>query len=190
MALLKILNANIPEENEALRKVSRPVGEITPRIRTLLEDMYETMNNALGVGLAAPQVGVLRRVVVIQIPEGEKLFLINPEIVSTEGEQCGTEGCLSVPGDVGIVRRPMNVTVRAKNEQGEEITVTGEGLLARALCHEIDHLDGIVYTDVADRMLDPEELEEMENPPEEEEEPPRRRAVKRRKKKPSGGEQP
>jgi len=167
MALLTILDANRPDQNETLRRISRPVNEVTPRIRTLLDDMYETMLNAAGVGLAAPQVGVLRRAVVIQIPDGERLNLVNPEIVSFSGEQEGQEGCLSVPGECGIVRRPASVTVRAWNEEGKEITVEGEGLLARALCHEIDHLDGRLYTDVAERMLTPEELEEAEKAAEE-----------------------
>ena len=161
MALLTILDANRPDQNETLRRKSRPVEAVTPRIRTLLEDMYETMLDAAGVGLAAPQVGVLRRVVVIQIPDGERLFLVNPVIVESSGEQEGQEGCLSVPGDCGIVRRPASVTVKAWDENGDEKTVQGEGLLARALCHEIDHLDGILYTDKAERMLTPEELDEL-----------------------------
>ena len=159
MALLHIYDVNVREEEEFLRKKSRPVGEITPRILTLLDDMYETMVAAEGVGLAAPQVGVLRRAVVIQIPDGERLNLLDPVIVSRDGEQEGEEGCLSVPGEAGIVCRPMRVRVKAMNEKGKKITVKGEGLLARALCHEIDHLDGILYTDSAKRMLTPEEMD-------------------------------
>ncbi|MBP5231169.1 MAG: peptide deformylase [Clostridia bacterium] len=185
MALLHIYDANEPAENELLRKTSRQVEQVTPRIRTLLDDMYETMVHAEGVGLAAPQVGVLRRVVVIQIPEGERLNLIDPVILTREGDQEGPEGCLSVPGEAGIVTRPNRVTVRAMDETGTERTVTGEGLLARALCHEIDHLDGVLYTDLASRMLTPEEMnpsEEAEESvqPEESGDPPRRRGRKRR----------
>ena len=118
--------------------------------------MVETMYNADGVGLAAPQVGVLRRVVVIDIGEGV-IELINPELIETEGEQIGPEGCLSVPGVTGEVERPLKVKVKALNRKGEEFIIEGEGLLARALCHEIDHLDGIIFTDKVIRYLDEEE---------------------------------
>ena len=182
MALLNILDVNRLDQFETLHRTSRQVDEVTPRIRTLLDDMYETMLNAAGVGLAAPQVGVLRRVVVIQIPDGERLNLVNPEIVDFSGEQEGQEGCLSVPGECGIVRRPAKVTVSALNENGEPVTVEGEGLLARALCHEIDHLDGIIYTDRAERMLTPEELEEAEKAAEEEAGASRPKKYKLRKK--------
>ncbi len=146
MAVLNIVKR--ADNEEFLRKVSREVTEITPRILTLLDDMVQTMRVAQGCGLAAVQVGVLRRVVVIETEEG--LFeLINPKIIATAGEQEGQEGCLSLPGEWGIVKRPMHVTVKALNRYGEEIEVTGHGLLARALCHEIDHLDGKIYTDRA-----------------------------------------
>ena len=153
MAKLKICKVG----DEVLRKVCRPVEKITPRTLTLLDDMTETMRRANGVGLAAPQVGVLRRIVVIEVEEGEVIELINPSIVMTAGEQVGAEGCLSVPGRTGIVKRPNHVTVRALDRHGNEIEVKGSELLARALCHEIDHLDGKLYLDRAERMLDEED---------------------------------
>jgi len=142
--------------DEILRKKAKKVEQITPSIITLLEDMVETMYNADGVGLAAPQVGVLRRIVVIDIGEGV-IELINPELIETEGEQIGPEGCLSVPGVTGEVERPLKVKVKALNRKGEEFIIEGEGLLARALCHEIDHLDGIIFTDKVIRYLAEEE---------------------------------
>ncbi len=144
MAIREILKVSTDEET--LRKKSREVTEITPRIITLLDDMAETMYAANGVGLAAPQVGVLRRVVVIDIGEG-LIELINPRIVYAKGEVTTSEGCLSVPGVSGQVTRPEKVICRAMNRNGEEFEITGEGLLARALCHETDHLDGGIYTD-------------------------------------------
>ena len=143
MAKLKIVKYG----DETLRKVCRPVDQITPRIITLLDDMIETMRAADGVGLAAPQVGVLRRIVVIEVEEGQVYELINPRIVAFAGEQQEQEGCLSVPGRWGITKRPMHVTVRALNRYGEEIQVSGSGLLARAFCHELDHLDGKLFID-------------------------------------------
>lgn len=132
--------------DEILRKKSRKVDNINDRITTLLSDMEETLYNANGVGLAAPQVGVLKRVIVIDIGQGI-IKLINPEIIETEGSYIDEEGCLSIPGKQGKVERPYKVKVKALNEKGEEIIVEGEELLARALCHEIDHLDGILYVD-------------------------------------------
>lgn len=161
MAQLKILT----EKDPALRKKSRPVTEISPRIQTLLDDMLETMRRADGCGLAAPQVGVLRRAVIVletNVPEGEHPYvieLINPEIVEKSGEQYGPEGCLSVPGRYGLVERPMEVTVRAQDRYGKSFEVKGEGLTARCFCHELDHLEGVVFTSIADRMLTNEELE-------------------------------
>ncbi len=149
MALLKI----VKEGDELLRKTSRPVTEITPRILQLLDDMADTMHHANGVGLAAVQVGVLRRVVVIEVEEGELIELINPVILSTEGEQFGQEGCLSVPHKWGNARRPKKVTVRALNRNGEEVEYHGEGLLARAFCHELDHLDGKLFIDIVEGDL-------------------------------------
>jgi peptide deformylase len=151
MAKLKIVKFGDP----LLRKVSRPVDEITPRILTLLDDMKETMRAAEGCGLAAVQVGVLRRIAIIEIEEGVVYELINPKIVAFAGEQQEQEGCLSIPGRWGITKRPMHVTVRAFNRYGEEYEVSGSELLARAFCHEIDHLDGKLFIDC---MI--EELEE------------------------------
>lgn len=145
MAKLKIVKVG----DDVLRKKCRPVEEITPKITRLLDDMIETMRHAQGVGLAAPQVGVLRRIVVIEVEEGSVIELINPKIIAYAGEQDGTEGCLSVPGKWGMVKRPMHVTVRAINRHGEEFEITGSELLARAFCHELDHLDGKLYIDVA-----------------------------------------
>ncbi len=157
MAILKILT----KEDDTLRKKSRPVTEITPRIIRLLDDMAETLHKADGAGLAAVQVGVLRRVVLVETEPGELIELINPEIVSISEElQEGMEGCLSVPGEWGIVERPMTVTVKAQNRNGEWFEATGTGLKARCFCHELDHLEGIIYTDKASRMLDEDELEE------------------------------
>ncbi|MBQ4064568.1 MAG: peptide deformylase, partial [Clostridia bacterium] len=136
MAILKI----ITKEDPILRKTSRPVEEITPRILRLLDDMRDTLKKAQGVGLAAPQVGVLRRVVLVENEEGEVLELINPTIVSaSEERQEDLEGCLSVPGEWGITDRPMTVTVRAQNRKGEWYEATGSGLTARCFCHELDH---------------------------------------------------
>lgn len=145
MAKLKIVKVG----DEILRKKCRPVEVINQRTLQLLDDMAETMREANGVGLAAPQVGVLRRIVVIEVEEGELIELINPKIIAYAGEQDGTEGCLSVPNKWGTVKRPMHVTVRATNRYGEEFEITGSELLARALCHEIDHLDGKLYIDIA-----------------------------------------
>ncbi len=141
--------------DEMLRKVCRPVEKITPRILTLLDDMAETMRAADGCGLAAPQVGILRRIAVVEVEEGELIELINPKIVAYAGEQRETEGCLSVPGKWGVTVRPEHVTVRAMNRNGEIFDVSGSGLLARALCHELDHLDGKLFVDHVIRYIDP-----------------------------------
>ncbi len=150
MAKLKIVKVG----DETLRKVCRPVDKITPRVLTLLDDMVETMRAADGVGLAAPQVGILKRIVVIEVEEGEVIELINPKIIAFSGEQEESEGCLSVPGRFGIVKRPMHVTVRAMNRHGETVDITGSELLARAFCHELDHLDGKLFIDKAIEMVD------------------------------------
>ena len=150
MAKLKILK----DGDTALRLKSRPVSDINKRILTLLDDMTETMRHADGVGLAAPQVGVLRRVVVIECEPGNVLELSNPVIVERSGEQYEIEGCLSVPGRQGYTHRPAYVKVEALNRAGECVTLEGEGLLARAFCHEIDHLDGILYIDHADMAVE------------------------------------
>lgn len=150
MAKLKILK----DGDTALRLKSRPVTDINKRILTLLDDMTETMRHADGVGLAAPQIGVLRRVVVIECEPGNVLELINPVIVEKSGKQHELEGCLSVPGRQGYTDRPMHVKVEALNRNGEKITLEGEGLLAKAFCHEIDHLDGILYIDHAEMVVE------------------------------------
>ena len=144
MAVLKIVKFGDP----MLRKTARPVEEITPRIKTLIDDMIETMRVAGGCGLAAPQVGVLRRIAVIEVEEGVVYELINPKIIAYAGEQTESEGCLSNPGQYGITKRPKAVTVRATDRNGREYEITGTDLLARAICHECDHLDGKLYTDV------------------------------------------
>ena len=154
MALLTILKKGDP----TLRKIARPVEAINARILTLLDDMAQTMYEAHGAGLAAPQVGVLRRVVTIDTGEG-LIELINPEIIEASGEQTEYEACLSVPDLYGVVKRPMKVTVRATDRHGNTFIRTGEGLLAKAFCHEIDHLDGILYTDKALELLTPDEVE-------------------------------
>ena len=138
---------NIREDGDPiLRKKARPVTEFNERLFELLDDMAETMYDAPGVGLAGPQVGVLRRVVVMDVGDG-LLELINPEITKTEGEQTGEEGCLSLPGLCGLVKRPMSVIVKAQNREGKWCVYKGEELKARCFCHEIDHLDGILYKD-------------------------------------------
>ena len=159
MAILKIIKDDDPQ----LRKVSRTVDEITPRIITLLDDMKDTLHKANGAGLAAPQVGVLRRVVLIETEKGKLYEMINPEIIERSEElQHEIEGCLSIPNRWGITERPQKVTVRAMDRNGKYYTLTGTGLLARAICHETDHLDGILYSDKAIRMLSPEEIEEIQ----------------------------
>ncbi len=158
MALRNILDHNDPDSDVRLRKVSRPVTEFNERLWTLLDDMYETMIHD-GVGLAAPQVGVLRRAVVIDVGDG-KHELVNPKIVSQEGDQYGSEGCLSIPGEYGMVHRPQKVTIQAQDRYGKPFELTAEDFFAVACCHELDHLDGVLYIDKADRMLTPEELEE------------------------------
>ena len=136
-----------------LTKVCRPIPEVTDRIRTLAEDMLETMYEANGVGLAAPQVGILKRIVVIDVGGDNPLCLINPVITESDGEQTGEEGCLSLPGKFGTVTRPMHLICKAFDENMEEFTVEGEGLLARAICHELDHLDGKLYKDLVEDGL-------------------------------------
>lgn len=156
MAILNILK----EGDGTLRKKSRPVEEINSRTLRLLDDMKETLKQSGGVGLAAPQVGVLRRIVLVD--DGEKILeLINPEIVETKGEQEDYEGCLSIPGKWGITRRPAYVRVRATDRHGKTFEAEGEGLVARCFCHEIDHLEGVLFTDKVVRMLTEEEIEKM-----------------------------
>ena len=163
MALRNILQ----DEEPALLKKSREITDFNERLHILVDDMRETLTEAGGVGLAAPQVGVLRRAVLVletNVEENEEEYfieLINPEIVECEGEQTGTEGCLSLPGVYGIVTRPEYVKVKAQDRFGDTFEVEGTGLTARAFCHEIDHLEGKLYTAIAERMLDPEEIEAM-----------------------------
>ena len=157
MALRNIVTVGDP----VLTKKCRPVVKFDDRLAELIEDMKETMQHANGVGLAAPQVGVLRRIVVVDAGD-EIVELVNPEIVSkSKEEQTGVEGCLSLPGEYGIVTRPMYVTVRAQDRHGDWYEYDGEELVARCFCHEIDHLDGHMYTEIAEKMLTPEELEQL-----------------------------
>ena len=156
MALRKILS----EEEAALHKVCKPVTSFDKKLYTLLDDMRETLIDSGGVGLAAPQVGILRRVVLVDTGD-EILELINPELISTDGEQTGPEGCLSVPGKYGLVKRPYYATVRAQDRDGNWFEAEGEELIARCFCHELDHLDGILYTQVMDRFLTQKELDEF-----------------------------
>ena len=153
MALRKILTDKEP----ALHKVCKPVTDFDAKLHKLLDDMTETLIESGGVGLAAPQVGILRRVVLVDIGD-EILELINPEMLETDGEQVGPEGCLSVPGKYGLVKRPYWAKVRAQDRYGEWYEAEGEELIARCFCHELDHLDGIIYTEVMDRFLTEDEL--------------------------------
>ena len=154
MALRNILTVEEP----VLHKTARPVTRFDAHLGELLDDMRQTLTNAGGVGLAAPQIGILRRVVVVD-DDGELIELVNPEILETSGEQDGMEGCLSVPGRYGMVKRPVFVRLRAQDRDGNWFEKTGEALCARAFCHEIDHLHGILFTSHVSRMLTPEELQ-------------------------------
>ena len=161
MGLRKILTDKEP----ALHKVCKPVTSFDNKLFKLLDDMRDTLIESGGVGLAAPQVGILRRVVLVDVgmEDNEIVEFINPELIETDGEQYGAEGCLSVPGKYGLVKRPMYAKVRAQDRFGDWYEAEGEELIARCFCHELDHLDGIVYTQVMDRFLTEEELEaEME----------------------------
>ncbi|HBC28042.1 MAG TPA: peptide deformylase [Ruminococcaceae bacterium] len=147
------------EGDEILSKVCRPVEKFDEKLAILLDDMMETMHEANGVGLAASQVGILRRAVVVDVDD-HPIELVNPQILETSGEQDGVEGCLSFPGQYGMVKRPMHVKIKAQDRTGKFFETEGDGLLARAFCHEIDHLDGIVFKTHVSRMLTPEELEQ------------------------------
>ena len=162
MALRNILTADEP----ALHKACRPVTKFDGKLHTLLDDMAQTLFEANGVGLAAPQVGILRRVVIIDTGE-EIVELINPEIVETSGEQDGMEGCLSVPGEYWLVKRPNYAKVRAQDRDGNWFEMEGEELIARCICHECDHLDGHIYTEIAYRKLTDEEIEAIQSGQEE-----------------------
>lgn len=149
--------------DDVLRKVCKPIEKTTPRLQTLIDDMYETMYEANGVGLAAPQVGILKRIVVIDIGDDNAYTLINPKIIEADGEQTGEEGCLSLPGLQGTVTRPNHVICEAYDEDMQLRQIEGEGLLARAICHELDHLDGILYKDkVEDGLYKVEPVEPEE----------------------------
>ena len=154
MGLRRILT----DKESALHKVCKPVTAFDQKLHKLLDDMCETLVDSGGVGLAAPQVGILRRVVVVDTGDGI-LELVNPELISTDGEQEGPEGCLSVPGKYGLVKRPYYATVKAQDRNGEWFEAEGEDLIARCFCHELDHLDGILYTQIMERFLTEEELE-------------------------------
>ena len=158
MALREIITQGDP----VLGKVCRPVEKFDERLHILLDDMKETLAAANGAGLAAPQIGILRRVVVVVDAEDNMLELVNPAIIDSEGEQTGLEGCLSVPGKYGVVTRPYKATVRAQNRNGEFFEVTGEEIVARCFFHELDHLDGHLYVEHTDRLYTLEELEAME----------------------------
>ncbi len=153
MGLRRILT----DEESALHKVCKPMVNFDERLWKLLADMRDTLIDSGGVGLAAPQVGILRRVVLVDTGE-EILELINPTLIETDGEQIGAEGCLSVPGKYGLVKRPYYAKVRAQDRYGQWFEAEGEELIARCFCHELDHLDGIIYTEVMDRFLTEEEL--------------------------------
>ena len=155
MALRKIVEMG----DSCLNKVCRPVTAFNGRLHALLDDMADTLTEANGAGLAAPQVGILRRVVLVDTGEGI-LELINPELIETDGEQVGPEGCLSVPGKYGLVKRPYYAKVRAQDRMGNWYEAEGEELIARCFCHELDHLDGILYTEIMERFLTEEELME------------------------------
>ncbi len=160
--------------DDVLAKECRRVEIFDNKLRQLLDDMQDTLYEANGAGLAAPQVGVLRQICVIDVGDG-LVELINPEIVHVEGEQSGAEGCLSLPDEWGMVSRPQRVTVKAQNRKGKWFETTGEDLFARCICHEVDHLHGIVFTDKASRMLTPEEIEQMQKEQEQQEQKGKRR---------------
>ncbi|MCI9226343.1 MAG: peptide deformylase [Acutalibacter sp.] len=164
--------------DDVLAKECRPVEIFDNKLRQLLDDMQDTLYEANGAGLAAPQVGVLRQVCVIDVGDG-LVELINPEIVHVEGEQSGAEGCLSLPDEWGMVSRPQRVTVKAQNRKGKWFETIGEDLFARCICHEVDHLHGIVFTDKASRMLTPEEIEQMQKEQEQQEQKGKRRKRRR-----------
>lgn len=156
MAIREILTNG----NYLLTKKCHQVTRFDPKLHALLEDMHDTLKDAHGAGLAAPQVGIMRRVFLVDAGEGKILEVINPQIIDTQGSQTGAEGCLSVPGRYGIVTRPEQVTIRAQDRNGNFFETTGQGLTARAFCHEMDHLNGKLFLEKVERYLNPEELEE------------------------------
>ena len=158
MALREI----VKDGDKALTKICRPVEKFDAKLASILDDMADTLKKANGVGLAAPQIGLLRRICIVNVGDDDGVIeLINPEIIEQSGNQTGAEGCLSFPDQYGIVSRPMYVTVKAQDRKGNEFTKKGEGLKARAFCHEIDHLNGVVFKERAERMLSPDEVEEL-----------------------------
>ncbi len=158
MALREI----VKDGDKALTKICRPVEKFDAKLASILDDMADTLKKANGVGLAAPQIGLLRRICIVNVGDDDGVIeLINPEIIEQSGNQTGAEGCLSFPDQYGIVSRPMYVTVKAQDRNGNEFTKKGEGLKARAFCHEIDHLNGVVFKERAERMLSPDEVEEL-----------------------------
>ena len=159
MSLRTILTQGDP----ALAKTCRPVEKFDQKLHELLDDMKETLVQANGVGLAAPQIGILRRVVVVMDAEDNMVELVNPQIIASAGEQIGLEGCLSVPGKYGVVTRPATATVRAQDRDGNFFEMSGEGIVARCFCHELEHLDGHLFVEHTDRLYTVEELEAMED---------------------------
>ena len=159
MSLRTILTQGDP----ALAKTCRPVEKFDQKLHELLDDMKETLVQANGVGLAAPQIGILRRVVVVMDAEDNMVELVNPQIIASAGEQTGLEGCLSVPGKYGVVTRPATATVRAQDRDGNFFEMSGEGIVARCFCHELEHLDGHLFVEDTDRLYTVEELEAMED---------------------------
>lgn len=154
----------VKHPDPVLREKAKPVPQVTPNIQKLLTDMADTMYDAPGVGLAAPQIGISKRVIVVDVGDEHGLIeLVNPEIIEADGDQFGPEGCLSIPGLQGDVRRKNRVKVKGLNRDGEEFVIEGTGYLARALQHEIDHLNGVLYVDIADRVYEPKEEEEEED---------------------------
>lgn len=152
----------VKEGDPVLGKVCHAVVNFDERLANLMDDLRDTLADSNGVGLAAPQIGILRRAVVVLDPEDNMIELINPEIIKAEGEQTGLEGCLSVPGKYGVVTRPMDVTVRAQDRSGNFFEVSGTEITARCFCHELEHLDGHLFVERADQLFTPEELEAME----------------------------
>lgn len=157
------LRTIVTQGDPVLAKTCRPVEKFDQKLHELLDDMKETLVQANGVGLAAPQIGILRRVVIVMDAEENMVELVNPQIIASDGEQTGLEGCLSVPGKYGVVTRPATATVRAQDRNGNFFEMSGEGVVARCFCHELEHLDGHLFVEHTDRLYTVEELESMED---------------------------
>lgn len=157
------LRTIVTQGDPVLAKTCRPVEKFDQKLHELLDDMKETLIQANGVGLAAPQIGILRRVVIVMDAEENMVELVNPQIIASDGEQTGLEGCLSVPGKYGVVTRPATATVRAQDRNGNFFEMSGEGIVARCFCHELEHLDGHLFVEHTDRLYTVEELESMED---------------------------